>query len=97
MEKQKTTVTLAGRAYTLVSTDSPEHVQRVAAYADRLLRETALATRLPAPQAAALTDLNLADELLKAQDENQRLRRRARTLEEALAAAGQAPAGEADR
>ena len=89
MEKQKTTVTLAGKEYTLVSTDSPEHVRRVAAYTDRLLRETALAARLPAPQAAALTALNLADELVKAQDENQRLRRRVRALEEA---AGCAPA-----
>ncbi len=86
MEKQKTTVNLAGRAYTLVSSDPPEYMRRVAAYADRRLRETAAAARLPAPQAAALTALNLADDLIKAKDENQRLRRELRDLREALAA-----------
>ena len=84
MEKQKTTVTVAGKEYTLVSSDSPEYMRRVAAYADRKLRETAAATRLPALQADALAALNLADELMKAQDENQRLRRSLRETQEAL-------------
>ncbi len=84
MEKQKTTVMVAGKEYTLVSSDSPEYMRRVAAYADRKLRETAAATRLPGPQANALTALNLADELMKAQDENQRLRRALRDAQEAL-------------
>ena len=30
MEKQKTTVRVAGKDYALVSTDSPEHLNRVA-------------------------------------------------------------------
>ena len=34
MEKQKTTVRVAGKDYALVSTDSPEHLNRVAAYVD---------------------------------------------------------------
>ena len=97
MEKQKITVRVAGKNYTLVSSDPPEYVRRVAELVDRRLKEMEIATGLPENQVMALTCFNLADELLKAQDENQRLRRRARTLEEALAAAGQAPAGEADR
>ena len=32
MEKQKITVTVAGKPYTLVSEDPPEYVKRVAAY-----------------------------------------------------------------
>jgi cell division protein ZapA len=86
MEKQKITVTVAGKPYTLVSADPPEHVRRVAAYVDRTLSETASATKLPSAQAAVLTCFRMAEELLKAQDENRMLQRRleerARGLEE---------------
>ena len=75
MEKQKITVSVAGRNYTLVSTDPPAFVRRVAALADRRLSETAAATNLPSAQAAVLTCLNLAEDLLRAQDENTLLRR----------------------
>ena len=80
MEKRKMTVTVAGKPYTLVSSDPPEHVRRVAAYVDRKLNETAAATNLPSGQATVLTCFRLTEELLKAQDENRILRRR---LEEA--------------
>ena len=75
MEKQKITVTVAGKNYTLVSGDAPEFVRRVAAFVDRKLNETAAVTNLPSGQAAVLTCSNLAEELLKAQDENTLLRR----------------------
>ena len=75
MEKRKMTVTVAGKPYTLVSSDPPEHVKRVAAYVDRKLNETAAVTNLPSGQAAVLTCFNLAEDLLKAQDENTLLRR----------------------
>ena len=75
MEKQKTVVTVAGKAYTLVSSESPEYMNRVAAYVDRKLEEMAMATRLPTNMVAVLTALNMADELMKAHDENSRLRR----------------------
>jgi len=75
MEKQKTTVRVAGRDYTLVSSDAPEYITRVAAYVDRTTTETALATRMNVDKAAVLVSLNIADELMKAHDENSRLRR----------------------
>ena len=75
MEKQKITVTVAGKNYTLVSGDAPDFVRRVAAFVDRKLNETAAVTNLPSGQAAVLTCFNLAEELLKAQDENTLLRR----------------------
>ena len=74
MEKQKITVRVAGRDMTLVSPDAPEYMHRVAAYADRKIQETAMAARLPVPSAAILAAVNLTDELMKAQDENRRLR-----------------------
>ena len=75
MGKQKITVNVAGRPYTLVSSDPQEYVRRVADYVDRKLSETAVATNLASAQAAVLTCFQLADELMKAQDENTHLRR----------------------
>ena len=84
MDKQKTTVHVAGKAYTLVSSDTPEHMNRVAAYVDRRLEETAMAARLPSGTAAVLTALNIADELIKSHDENARLRRELLALRQEL-------------
>ena len=75
MEKQRITVNVAGRTWTLTSSDPPEHVRRVAEYVDRRLSETSTVTNLPSAQTTILTCFNLADELLKAQDENRVLRR----------------------
>ncbi len=75
MEKQKTTVSVGGKDYTIVSEDPVEHVKRVGVYVDRKLSEIEKATRLPTNMAAVLTALNIADELLKAHDENTKLRR----------------------
>ena len=75
MEKQKITVTVAGKPYTLVSADPPEHIKRVAAYVDRTLSETASVTNLPSGQTAVLACFRIAEELLRAQDENRMLRR----------------------
>ena len=74
MEKQRITVTVAGRNYTLVSSDPPEFVRRVATFVDRKLSETSAVTNLPSGQAAVLTCFNMAEDLLKAQDENTMLR-----------------------
>ena len=80
MDKQKTTVRVAGKEYALVSSDSPEHLSRVAAYVDRRITETIFATRMNKENAAVLVSLNLVDELMKAQDENARLRRELKAL-----------------
>ena len=76
MEKQKVTVRVAGKNYTLVSSDSPEYLLRVAAMLDRRIQEMEMASGLPQQQVLALTCFNLADELLKAKDENTELKRR---------------------
>ena len=77
MEKRKITVTVAGKPYTLVSADPPEYVKRVAAYVDRTLNETAAVSNLPSGQSAVLACFRIAEELMKAQDENRMLKRRA--------------------
>lgn len=76
MEKQKINVRVAGKNYTLVSSDPPEYVRRVAAHVDRRLNEMMIAGGMPLQQATALVCFNLADELLKAKDENTELKKR---------------------
>ena len=83
MDKQKITVRVAGKEYTLVSSDSPEHLGRVAAYVDRCITETAFATRMNKENVAVLVSLNIADELMKAHDDNARLRRELNALRKA--------------
>ncbi len=80
MDKQKITVRVAGREYALVSADSPEHLTRVAAYVDRQITETVYATRQPRETVAVLVAMNITDELMKAQEENSRLRRELNAL-----------------
>ena len=74
MEKTKSVVRIAGHEYTIVSTDAPEHIQRVAAYVDRRMSDLQTASRLSPNMVTVLTAMNIADEMLKAQDENVRLR-----------------------
>ncbi len=75
MEKIRTTVRIAGKDYAMTSYDSEAHVQRVAHYVDRKMTELALAMRIPPQQLAVLTALNVTDDMLKAHDEINRLRR----------------------
>ena len=69
------TLRIAGRDYTLTSSDAPEHVRRVAVYLDRKLAETASSGFLNREAAAVIAGLSIADELLNSQDDNTRLRR----------------------
>ena len=92
--KTRTTVRIAGKDYTIASYDSPEYVNRVAAYVDRKMNELGQATHLPAAQLAVLAAVNATDDMMKSRDEIDRLRREIdalRTEAEALreaAAAG---------
>lgn len=75
MERIKTTVRISGRDYIITGVGSEEHIKRVAVYVDRKMEELLFTTRLPQPMVAVLTAVNIADDLLKAQDENTRLRK----------------------
>ncbi len=91
MQKIRTTVRIAGREYTIASTDSEEYVSRVAAWVDRRMNELAIATRLPAAQLAVLTAVNAADDMMKSRDEIRRLQAELDELRERVEKA--APAG----
>ena len=74
MQKIKTTVHIAGKDYAISSYDSIEHVQGVAAWVDRRMKELHQATRLPGGQLAVLTAMNAADDMFKSREEIRRLR-----------------------
>lgn len=75
MKKNKVVVHLMGHDYALLTDQAPEQVQRTARYVDRKMRELAITTRASEPMVPMLTTMTLADELLRAQDENTRLKR----------------------
>jgi cell division protein ZapA len=75
MEKIKTTVRIAGKDYTMSGYDSENYVRRVAMYVDRKISELGRVTRMSLQDVTVLTAVTTADELLKSQDENNRLRR----------------------
>ena len=69
------TLRIAGRDYTFTSTDSPDHVHRMAVYVDRKIAETGSSGFVNRETAVVIAALSMADELLGAQDDNTRLRR----------------------
>ena len=86
MQKIRTTVRIAGKEYTIASTDSEEYVNRVAGWVDRRMSELAAATRLPATQLAVLTAVNAADDMMKSRDEIRRLEAELEDLRAKMAA-----------
>lgn len=80
MQKNRTTVRIAGKEYTIASYDSEEYVNRVAGFVDRKMNELNLATRLPTTQLAVLTAVNATDDMMKSREEIRRLRRELETV-----------------
>jgi len=92
MQKIRTTVRIAGKEYTIASTDTEEYVNRVASWVDRRMNELAAATRLPATQLAVLTAVNAADDMMKSRDEIRRLEAELEDLRAKMAAQPEAAA-----
>lgn len=90
MEKNRAVVTVHGREYTLVGTEPPEYMQRVAAYVDRRMSEISFSAYLSEERLMALTALNLADELIKSKDEVTAIRKELTQMRQALHKAEQA-------
>jgi cell division protein ZapA len=75
MDKAKTTVRIAGKEYSMVASEQPEYIHRVALYVDRRMQELGVMSHLATNDLAVLTSLNIAEELIKSQDDNARLRK----------------------
>ena len=81
MDKQKITVRVAGKNYTLVSADPQEYILRVADFAERRLNEMSALTNQSPNAAAVLACIQLSDELLKSQEEVSLLRRQLENIQ----------------
>ena len=84
MKKNKVSVRLMGKDYSLLTDQSPDKVQNVARYVDRKMRELQIAARVPDSAVPMLTMLTIGDELFSAQQENLRLRRELAAMGEKL-------------
>ncbi len=73
-------VRIGGHEISLRSTEGEEQTRRIAAFVDRKLKETQLASGQPEQTASLMVMLELANDLTRAQDENTRLRRENREL-----------------
>ena len=76
MDNISVSVQIAGRDYTLSSAGSSEQTQRIAALVDRKMRELMAGGIANRESAAVLAALTFAEELIRAQDDNTRLRRK---------------------
>lgn len=77
--QNRVTVTIRGQAYTLLAVEDESYVQRVAAYVDKKLGETA-GSGLAQIDCAVLTAMNIADEKFKEQETSENLRRQIKEL-----------------
>ena len=82
--KNKITVTIGGRDYTMVAVEDEAYVRRCAELVDQQIKEISAEGRLSQADAAVLAAMNVADLLLKEQEASENLRRQVKeNLEEA--------------
>lgn len=83
----RVTMNICGEDYTLIAEESPSYMERVGKLVDEKLSEVLNAGSVSRTDAAILAAINLADELLKAQESGENLRRQVKTyLDEAAQA-----------
>ncbi len=76
METQRLTVRVAGKNYRLSFSDDPDHIRRLVSFTNRRIAEAGASSPATDRETAAVAAaLSLADDLIKAQDDNTRLRR----------------------
>lgn len=79
--KNKVTVTIAQREYTLISDEGEAYVEKVASYVNGQIQETMRTSGVSAVDGAVLAAANIADSYFKEMEACERLRRQ---LKEAL-------------
>jgi cell division protein ZapA len=85
MDKTRTVVKICGKEYTMAGFESEEYIHRVAIYVDRKMSELkSQYVSLNTSTLAVLTALNVADGLLKLQDQMEALAQEYQVLSEEL-------------
>lgn len=83
----RVTMNICGQDYTLVADENAAYMQKVGALVDQRMQQLLDEAHVGRGDAAVLAAVNLADELLKAQENGENLRRQLKSyLDEATAA-----------
>ncbi|QNL44212.1 cell division protein ZapA [Oscillibacter hominis] len=82
-------VSICGEEYNFVAQEAPSYMQRVGSYVDAKMTEVLKGAHVGRTDAAVLTAANITDELFKAQEDAENLRRQ---LKEYVEEAGRAKA-----
>ncbi len=83
----RVTMNICGENYTLIAEESPSYMERVGNLVNEQLTKVMEGTKASRTDAAILTAINIADELLKSQESAENLRRQLKTyLDEAAQA-----------
>ena len=85
----RVTITICGEEYTLVADESSAYMQKVGSYVSDKMTEVLEGAKVARTDAAVLTAANITDELFKAQEDAENLRRQ---LKEYVEEAGRAKA-----
>ena len=72
--ENKITISICGQEYTFAAEETPSYMQKVAAMVDARMGAILQGTHVSRPDAAVLTAVNIADELLKSQSAAENLR-----------------------
>lgn len=72
--ENRITVNICGTEYTLMAEESPSYMQKVAALVDDKMGAIMASGRVSRMDAAVLTAMNIADEMLKQQSSTENLR-----------------------
>ncbi len=84
-------MTICGEDYTLVADEAASYMEKVGALVNDKMTELMTSARVSRNDAAVLAAINLADELFKAQEASENLRRQVKSyLDEANAAKNEA-------
>ena len=76
MEKNKTDIRIRGKEYTIVGTESPDYLQRIALHIDKKIGDMMLGNpTLSLEMGAVLAAINIADECFKAIETSDNLRK----------------------
>ncbi len=74
MEKNRVSLTIDGREYSVLSEEPESHLYRVSVYVDQKISEVVSAfPRISTTDAAVMAALTIADELIRLRDESERL------------------------
>lgn len=72
--ENRITVSICGTEYTLSAEESPSYMQKVAAMVDTKMDEIMTAAHISRMDAAVMAAMNIADDLLKQQENTENLR-----------------------